>query len=188
MTNLELANLNFDERIKAVSRQLLGSKLSAFALDTADKLTLAFEKQRAALMDLLTACQSDLDDLLTGDILFPPVKVWGPNGELIERDMDEHEQLVHRRELIDGAGARLAQSVATLEKMVNLFTKLTGGGVGQAMLAVAKAGLERTVQQLPPGTERTDLGDIGPGKRADENGMSDRQRFKAGRSAVVIEA
>lgn len=182
MTQLELATLNFDDRIKAVSRQLLGSKLSAFALDTADKLTIAFEKQRAALMDLLTACQSDLDDVLTGDIVYPPVKF----SEGGEREMDSFEQADYKRKLIDDSAGRLAQSVATLEKMVNLFTKLTGGGVGQAMLAVAKAGLERSVQQLPPGTERTDLGETGPGSRAAEISGTERKRFRAG--AAIIEA
>jgi hypothetical protein len=184
MTNVELANLNFDERIKAVSRQLLGSKLSVFAWDTADKLTLAFEKQRTALMDLLHACQSDLDDILTGDILFPPVR----DLEGGAREMDEHERTEYRRTLIDNSAARLAQSVATLEKMVNLFTKLTGGGVGQAMLAVAKAGLERAVHPVPADEPMPQLGNVGPGKVADETSMPERQRFRAGRGAVVIDA
>jgi hypothetical protein len=180
--------LPFEDRIKHVAKQLLGSKMAEFALDTGDKLTLAFEKQRKALMDLLQVCQSDLDDLITDDILFPLVKVYGPGGDLLhERDMDVHEQTEYRRTLIDAAAQRLATSVSTLEKMVNLFTKMTGGGVGQAMLAVAKSGLERSVQQLPEGTPRDDLGYTGPSSPKDETTPAGdyRRRFRAGRGAVV---
>lgn len=178
--NSQLIAGSFDERIKHVAKQLLGVKLSEFALDTGDKLCGAFERQRQALMDLLQACQSDLDDILADDIVFPPVKSF--DGES-SREMDSFERVDYKRKLIDDSAQRLSQSVATLEKLLTIFQKLTGGGVSQAMLIVAKAGLERGATLNGP--EELGQGETGQGQRASHETTVNRARFSAGRGAVI---
>jgi len=167
----------FEERIKYVAQQLLGVKIADFALNTGPLIVNTFEKQRQQLNALIALTQSELNDLLADEIEYPTV--WDTDGR---REMNPGEMAEHKRARLAAATLQVSQQIATLEKLSGIYLKLTAGGIGQAMLTVAKAAIAEgrgdAPAQLPESTA-TGAGESVP--QVD----SARRRFSAGRSAVV---
>jgi hypothetical protein len=170
---------SFDKRIQQVARQLLGVKLAEFAVDTGDKLTITFDLQRRAINSLLAVQQGELNDILANDIIFPPVEWYDEKGGKRSRDMEPHEQTEYRKKLISDVSQAISRSIADLEKLTGIYLKLTAGGIGQAMLTVARESVKSA--QLPAPADSSGEPERGVAAADDVT----RRRFSAGRSAVI---
>ncbi len=167
----------FEDRIRYVAQQLLGVKIADFALNTGPLIVNTFEKQRQQLNTLIALTQAELNDLLTDEIEYPTV--WEVDHR---REMTEGEKAEHKRSRLAAATLQVSQQIATLEKLSGIYLKLTAGGIGQAMLTVAKAAIAEGRGDAQP--QLNEVSTTGAGEAVPQVDSA-RRRFSAGRSAVV---